>query len=94
MAVGTGGGEQGGGRNCPPPNILPAKKFKSVKITTYKHVYSNKAKYAHSSLDILNQRCTNVQNCIVLICKCDTQKIVQNFFAPPPPQSKSVPTAL
>ena len=40
MAVGTGGG---GGGNCP-LNILPDKKIKSLKITTYKHVYSNKAK--------------------------------------------------
>ena len=30
MAVGTGG--QG---NCPPPNILPTKKIKILKITTY-----------------------------------------------------------
>ena len=27
-----------------PPNILPTKKFKSLKITTYKSVYSNKDK--------------------------------------------------
>ena len=42
MAVGTGG--QGGGAIAPPPNILPTKKFKSLKITTYKSVYSNKDK--------------------------------------------------
>ena len=42
MAVGTGG--RGGG-NCPPPQIYcHPKKFKSLKITTYKFVYSNKDK--------------------------------------------------
>ena len=38
MAVGTGGqGEQ-----LPPPNILPTKKIKSLKIVIYKQVYINK----------------------------------------------------
>ena len=37
MAVGTGGAGGGGG-NCQP------KKFKSLKLTTYKSVYSNKDK--------------------------------------------------
>ena len=32
MAVGTGG--QGG--YCPPPNILPTQKIKSLEIVTYK----------------------------------------------------------
>ena len=41
MAVGTGG--QGGGGNCPPIFCQP-KKFKSLTITTYKSVYSNKDK--------------------------------------------------
>ena len=45
MAVGTGGGQGGGGGNCPPPPIFcQPKKFKSLKITTYKSVYSNKDK--------------------------------------------------
>ena len=39
MAVGTGGA---GGAIAPPPNILPTKKFKSLKITTHKSVYSNR----------------------------------------------------
>ena len=39
MAVRTGG--WGGGN---PPNILPSKNIKSIKITTYKTVYSNKVK--------------------------------------------------
>ena len=40
MAVGTGG--RG---DCPPPPIFcPTKKFKSIKTTTYKSVYRNKAK--------------------------------------------------
>ena len=44
MAVGTGGGAGGGGGNCPPPIFCQPKKFKSLKITTYKSVYSNKDK--------------------------------------------------
>ena len=53
-------------------------------------------KYAHSSLDIWNQRCTNVQNCIVLKCECDTKTNLRgdDFLPPPPPNTKSVPTAL
>ena len=40
MAVGTGGGA-----NPPPPPIFcQPKNFKSLKITTYKLVYSNKDK--------------------------------------------------
>ena len=42
MAVGTGGG-QGGGAIAPPIFCQP-KKFKSLKITTYKSVYINKDK--------------------------------------------------
>ena len=42
MAVGTGG--QGGGAIAPPPIFCQPKKFKSLKITTYKSVYSNKDK--------------------------------------------------
>ena len=38
-------------------------------------MYSNKAKYAHSSVDIGDHRHTNVQNCIFLKYKCD-KKIV------------------
>ena len=41
MAVGTGG--QGGGQ-LPPPIFCQPKKFKSLKIRTYKLVYSNKDK--------------------------------------------------
>ena len=41
MAVGTGGGAGGA---IAPPNILPIKKFKSLRIMTYKSVYSNKDK--------------------------------------------------
>ena len=33
MAVGTGGGAGG---ELPPPNILPTKKIKSLKIVTHK----------------------------------------------------------
>ena len=40
MAVGTGG--QGG--QLPPAIFCQPKKFKSLKITTYKSVYSNKDK--------------------------------------------------
>ena len=43
MAVGTGGGGQGGGAIVPPIFCQP-KKFKSLKITTHKSVYSNKDK--------------------------------------------------
>ena len=39
MAVGTGGGG-----NPPPPIFCQPKEFKSLKITTYKSVYSNKDK--------------------------------------------------
>ena len=42
MAVGTGGGQAEG--NCPPPIFCQPKKFKSLKITTYKSVYINKDK--------------------------------------------------
>ena len=43
MAVGTGGA--GGAIAPPPPPIFcQPKKFKSLKITTYKSVYSNKDK--------------------------------------------------
>ena len=42
-------------------------------------------KYAHSSVDIENLRYTNVQNCILLIFKCETKKFRADFFAPPPP---------
>ena len=41
MSVGTGGGD------CPLPHILPTKiigLLKSLKITTYKSVYTNKDK--------------------------------------------------
>ena len=41
MAVGTGGGGRGG---SPPPIFCQPKKFKSLKITTHKSVYSNKDK--------------------------------------------------
>ena len=41
MAIGTGG--RGGGA-LPPPHILPTQKIKSLNITTYKSLYSNKAK--------------------------------------------------
>ena len=70
MAVGTGG--RGRGSQLPPPPIFCQPK-------TYKSVYSN----AHSSVDVGNQRYTNVQNCILLKCKCDNT-----------PQSQNVPTAL
>ena len=43
MAVGTGGGGAGGGAIAPPIFCQP-KKFKSLKITTHKSVYSNKDK--------------------------------------------------
>ena len=43
MAVGTGGG-QGGGQLPPPQYFANQKNFKSLKITTYKSVYSNKDK--------------------------------------------------
>ena len=42
MAVGTGG--QGGGQFPPPPIFCQPKKFKSLKITTHKSMYSNKDK--------------------------------------------------
>ena len=35
---------RGGGQGGNPPNILPAKKIESLKIATYKSVYSKKAK--------------------------------------------------
>ena len=38
MAVGTGGGQY------PSPIFCPSKKVKNLKNTTYKKVYSNKAK--------------------------------------------------
>ena len=41
MAVGTGGA---GGAIAPPPIFCQPKKIKSLKITTYKSVYSNKDK--------------------------------------------------
>ena len=41
MAVGTGGQ---GGQLPPPPIFCQPKKFKSLKITTHKSVYSNKDK--------------------------------------------------
>ena len=41
MAVGTGGQ---GGQLPPPPNILPTKKFKIIKTTTYRSVYRNMSK--------------------------------------------------
>ena len=42
MAVGTGGGGRGG--QLPPQYFANPKKFKSLKIMTYKSVYSNKDK--------------------------------------------------
>ena len=39
MAVGTGGGR---GAIAPPPIFCQPKKFKSVKITTYKSVYQGR----------------------------------------------------
>ena len=78
MAVGTGGR---GGAIAPPPNILPFKKIKSLKIVNFG-----------------NHRYTNGENCILYICKCDIKKFVRlrsaNFFCPPPPHPKTVPTAL
>ena len=44
MAVGTGGGGGQGAIAPPPSNILQTKKFKSLKIMSYKSVYINKAK--------------------------------------------------
>ena len=79
---------------------MPTKKPKSLKITTYKSLYSNKAKYAHSSVYSVNHRYSNAQNCIIFICKCDTTKKKMrgaNVCRPPPPPSrnhKTVYTAL
>ena len=42
MAVGTGGGA--GEAIAPPPIFCQPKKFKSLKITTYRSVYCNKDK--------------------------------------------------
>ena len=56
MVVGTGGQS---------PQIF------STKTTTFKSVYRNKDKYAHSAVDIGNHRYTNVHNCILLKYKCD-----------------------
>ena len=60
MAVGTGDAGGGGGI-CPLPNILPTKKLKSLKTTTYKSVNMNKVKIGsyYSSVDIGNHRYTN-----------------------------------
>ena len=44
MAVGTGGAGGGAIAPPPPPIFCQPKKFKSLKITTYKSVYSNKDK--------------------------------------------------
>ena len=42
MAVGTGGGGQGGA--IAPPIFCQPKKFKIIKTTTYRSVYRNMAK--------------------------------------------------
>ena len=64
MTVGTGGGA----------NILPTKKMKSLKITTYKSGMAIRIKQALSSVVIVNHLLTNVQNRILSIWKCNTNK--------------------
>ena len=46
------------------------------------------AQMTDSSVDFVNHRNTNEQNCILFICKCDIKKICAAFFAPPPPIPK------
>ena len=73
----------------PPPNILPIK-IKSLKITTYKSVYSN-----NSSVDIRNNRYTNAQNCILLNVTMtyysNTKSRPRKLFAPPPSNPQHIP---
>ena len=64
MVVGTGGGR---GRQLLPPIFCQPKRFKSLKIMTYKSVYSNKDKIGLVQW-ILEITDTNVQNCMLLIC--------------------------
>ena len=86
MAVGTGGG-------IPHPQYFAKpNKFKSIKQRHINQCIEIRLKYAHSSVDLGNYRCTNVQNCTKLypfeieVCflKC----------TPPPPQPQIVTTAL
>ena len=52
-------------------------------------MYSNKAKYVHRSVDIGNDRYTNLQNCILLKYKSD-----QKQFCAQSQNHQNVPTTL
>ena len=84
IAAGTGGGQKGA-----IPHILPTMKFKSLKITTYKSVYINKAKnmliiqWILKITDILMYKIVSFLNI----------SVIKNFLHPPP-IPKNVPTAL
>ena len=73
----------------PPSHIVPTKKIKKQRHIN--QCIAIRLRYVHSSVDVGNHRCTNVQNCIHLKYKCGRKMCAasaRKFFDPPPPSPK------